>query len=142
SAADRVGLPGLDDRRSDIIPAGAILLEEIVDLLDIDTMTVSEAALREGILLDRAARHSAAGVEHRLGDLRYRSVMRMAAAFHQDLTHIQRATELALQLFDGLGAEGELLDGDRDLLEAAGLLHNVGLFVSHAAHHRHSYYVI
>ena len=142
SAAERAGIPGLDDRRSDIIAGGAILLDEIVDLLDIDKMTVSEAALREGILLDRAARRSGPGVEHRLGDIRRRSVMRMAAAFHEDLTHIQRATDLALQLFDGLVAEHALGPADRDLLEAAGLLHNVGLFISHAAHHRHSYYVI
>src|SRR5262249_15226640 len=30
----------------------------------------------------------------------------------------------------------------REYLEAAALLCNVGLFVSHAAHHKHSYYVI
>ena len=142
SASKRADVPGLDERRSDIIAGGAILLEEIVDLLDIDAMTVSEAALREGILLDRAARQGATGVAHRLGDIRHRSVMRMADAFHEDTTHIRQSTELALQLFDGLRHEHGLDDADRDLLEAAGLLHNVGLFVSHAAHHRHSYYVI
>ena len=52
------------------------------------------------------------------------------------------SSELALALFDqiapvhGLGAE------DRELLAAAGMLHNVGLAISHASHHRHSYYVI
>lgn len=143
TANRRAEIPGLDERRSDIIAGGAILLDEIVDLLDIDAMTVSEAALREGILLDRAARlGSTGGVEQRLGDIRRRSVLRMAAAFHEDATHIQRSTDLALQLFDGLAAGLGLGAADRGLLEAAGLLHNVGLFVSHAAHHRHSYYVI
>ena len=142
SASSRASIPGLDERRRDIIVAGALLLDEIVGLLDIEWLAVSEGALREGVLLDRAARRDAPGVEHRLGDIRRRSVMRMATAFHEDMTHIERATELTLALFDGLRDEHGLDDADRDLLEAAGLLHNVGLFISHAAHHRHSYYVI
>jgi exopolyphosphatase/guanosine-5'-triphosphate,3'-diphosphate pyrophosphatase len=138
---ERVGLAGLDDRRSDIIVAGAILLEQILDGLALDEMTVSEAALREGILLDLASRGGESSFHH-LGDIRRQSVLRMADQYHEDLGHIQRATDLSLELFDrtqdihGLGLI------ERDLLEAAGLLHNVGLFVSHAAHHKHSYYVI
>ena len=103
---------------------------------------MSEAALREGILVDRVAGRNGAEVVHRLSDIRRRSVMRMAETFHENLDHIGRATDLALQLFDGLQPVHQLTAADRDLLEAAGLLHNVGLFVSHAAHHRHSYYVI
>jgi exopolyphosphatase/guanosine-5'-triphosphate,3'-diphosphate pyrophosphatase len=142
TAAERTDIIGLDEKRRDIIPAGAVLLEEILDMLGIEQIAVSDGALREGILLDRAAARNARGVEHRLGDIRYRSVTRMAARFHEDLTHIERSTDLALQLFDGLRAEHGLDDAERDLLEAAGLLHNVGLFISHAAHHKHSYYVI
>ena len=39
---------------------------------------------------------------HRLSDIRRRSVMRMAETFHENLDHIGRATDLSLQLFDGL----------------------------------------
>ena len=141
-ASDRDEIPGLDEERRDIIVAGAILLEEIVDLLSIDRIVVSEAALREGILVDRVAARNGADLVHRLSDIRRRSVMRMAETFHENVDHIGRATDLALQVFDGLEPVHHLTAADRDLLEAAGLLHNVGLFVSHAAHHRHSYYVI
>jgi exopolyphosphatase/guanosine-5'-triphosphate,3'-diphosphate pyrophosphatase len=139
---DRADIEGLDERRRDIIPAGAVLLEEIVDLLGVDGFVVSDAALREGLLVDRVASRPTPPVLHRLGDIRRRSVVRMANAFHQDLGHIAQATDLALELFDGLEPAHGLSAADRDLLEAAGLLHNVGLFISHAAHHRHSYYVI
>jgi len=141
-ASDRDDIAGLDEQRRDIIVAGAILLNEIVDLLSIDRIVVSEAALREGILVDRVATRNGADLVHRLSDIRRRSVMRMADTFHENLDHIGRATDLALQVFDGLQAVHQLAAADRDLLEAAGVLHNVGLFVSHAAHHRHSYYVI
>jgi exopolyphosphatase / guanosine-5'-triphosphate,3'-diphosphate pyrophosphatase len=140
--ADRAGIAGLDEQRRDIIVAGAILLTEIVELLSIERIVVSEAALREGILVDRATARHGSDVVHRLSDIRRRSVMRMAETFNKSVDHIVRATDLALQLFDGLQSAHHLTAADRDLLEAAGLLHNVGLFVSHAAHHRHSYYVI
>jgi len=49
---------------------------------------------------------------------------------------------LALELFDATAGRHGLGDDSREVLEAAALLANVGLFVSHAGHHKHSYYVI
>jgi len=103
-------------------------------------MVTSPYALREGVLLDRTL-----GLESgrlRLADLRRDSLDRMVLSFEEDKPHVQHATDLALGLFDQLSELHELGASDRELLEAAGLLHNVGLFVSHAAHHQHSEYII
>lgn len=137
----RILLDGLDERRRDIIVAGVLLLEQIFDGLSITEMTVSESALREGVLLDLAERSGEPSFHH-LSDIRRQSVLRMATLYHEEAGHIERSTDLALQIFDALQPLHELTLDVRDLLEAAGLLHNVGLFVSHAAHHKHSYYVI
>ncbi|HMC51431.1 MAG TPA: hypothetical protein VKI64_01640, partial [Acidimicrobiales bacterium] len=56
--------------------------------------------------------------------------------------HADHATELALQLFEQTRALHELDATAEELLEAAGLLANVGLFVAHDRHHLHSYYII
>lgn len=132
--------PRLDAKRSDVILGGAVLLEQIFERFSIDKMLVSEYALREGVLLDRA--HGDSGGFHHLNDIRSESVLRFADAFDEDRSHVEHSRDLSLQLFDEL----EELHGfglfERDILEAAGLLHNVGLFVSHAAHHKHSYYLI
>jgi exopolyphosphatase/guanosine-5'-triphosphate,3'-diphosphate pyrophosphatase len=56
--------------------------------------------------------------------------------------HSAHVAELALVLFDETAADHELGDDARELLEAAALLANVGLFVSHSKHHKHTYYVI
>jgi exopolyphosphatase/guanosine-5'-triphosphate,3'-diphosphate pyrophosphatase len=138
---DRRGIDGLEDKRVDIIVGGAILLEQILDGLAIESMTMSEAALREGVLLDLAMRNGDPSFDH-LSDIRRQSVLRMAENFHEDIAHIETATALALALFDALDKIHGLDHAARDLLEAASLLHNVGLFISHAAHHKHSYYVI
>ncbi len=142
SPEERLDIEGLDERRADIIVAGAVLLQEIFRRLAIESMVVSDAALREGILLDKMAVTNAPQAFHHLSDIRRQSVLRMAELYHEDLGHISRATDLALELFDALVDVHGLSVADRDCLEAAGLLHNVGLFVSHAAHHKHSYYVI
>ncbi len=134
----RARIPGLDEKRSDIIIGGAILAEQVVELSALDGFTFSSFALREGVLLDRMP---GAAAEH-LDDLRRTNVIRLARALDPDIEHAEHCTNLALQLFDrtddlhGLGPHG------RELLEMAGLLHNVGLFISHSGHHKHSYYVI
>ena len=98
---DRRSLDGLEDKRVDIIVAGALLLEQILDGLAIESMTMSEAALREGVLLDMAMRNGEPSFRH-LSDIRRQSVLRMAEVFHEDIAHIETATDLALSLFDAL----------------------------------------
>ena len=59
-----------------------------------------------------------------------------------DRRHVEHVRELALQLFDQLGAELGCGPEERPLLEAAGLLHDVGQLVSYRKHHKHSYQLI
>ena len=132
---------GLDPKRVDIITAGALILEGVVEHLGVTEITVSEAALREGVLLDTLQRLRG-GSAHHVTDVGRRSVRHLAEANDSDLAHSEWVAALALQLFDDL-APGLGLDRDcRDHLEAAALLANVGLAVSHDGHHKHSYYVI
>ena len=141
---DRKGLAGLEPARRDVIVGGAVLLSQLFEDLGIESLVISTGALREGVLLDRFTRREESPADglHHLGDLRRSSVLALARSYDEDLIHVEHATELALQLFDetqhvhGLGAS------DSELLEAAGLLHNIGRFVAHSAHHRHSYYLI
>lgn len=131
---------GLASRRSDVIVGGAILLLEIFDAFGVKEMVTSPYALREGVLLDRTL--GVVSGSGRLADLRRDSLLRMVETFEEDHDHVQKSTDLSLALFDQLKDLHGLRLADRELLEAAGLLHNVGLFVSHAAHHHHSEYII
>ncbi|NNE96332.1 MAG: Ppx/GppA family phosphatase [Acidimicrobiales bacterium] len=134
----RAKLPGLDERRADIIVGGAILAEQIVELSGLDGFTFSSFALREGVLLDRMP---GAAADH-LDDLRRTNVVRLSRTLDPDADHAQHCTKLALQLFDRTDDLHGCGPYERELLEMAGLLHNVGLFLSHSGHHKHSYYVI
>src|SRR3954452_4915733 len=138
---ERAQVPGLDPKRADIILGGAIVLEQIVSQLGIDEIVLSDFALREGVLLDALRRRDRATIGH-LRDLRYESVIHLAAVVPLEGEHAGRATELAMQLFEATSDLHGIDEEYEELLEAAGLLANVGLFVSHGSHHLHSYYII
>jgi exopolyphosphatase/guanosine-5'-triphosphate,3'-diphosphate pyrophosphatase len=141
TAAERSDVEGLDPKRSDIILGGILVLEQAFEVLGIDEMVVSDFALREGVLLDVLRRRHATSLGH-LRDLRYESVLHLASLTPGEKAHSERVAELALQLFEATRDHHELGEGLEELLEAAGLLSNVGLAVSHDRHHLHSYYLI
>jgi exopolyphosphatase/guanosine-5'-triphosphate,3'-diphosphate pyrophosphatase len=137
----RSRLPGMEPRRADIILAGALILEGVVETYGVEEIQVSAYALREGVLLDTLQRSRGGGLHH-LRDVSRASVRHLAELCDDDPVHSAHVASLALQLFDGTASIHGLDEGCREYLEAGALLANVGLFISHSRHHRHSYYVI
>src|SRR3954453_17787706 len=138
---DRRSTPGLDPARADIIVAGALVLEGVADTYGIKRFVFSEAALREGVLLDTIARFQG-GPLHHLRDVSRRSIKALAERCDDDHAHSAHVAGLALQLFDATEKLHGLPPDARDYLEAGALLANVGLVIAHSKHHLHSYYVI
>jgi exopolyphosphatase/guanosine-5'-triphosphate,3'-diphosphate pyrophosphatase len=58
--AERVGLPGLEKNREEVIAAGAIIIRTIMETLGREECLVSDLGLREGVLIDLAM-----GIENR-----------------------------------------------------------------------------
>lgn len=142
TAEKRFRLAGLDPARADIITAGALILDEIFDEFRLKKMTVSEFALREGILLDsHRERKSHTHLQH-LNDIRYGSVLHVAETFHYEHEHAHQVAFLAEKIFETTKPIHRLGRVESEFLEAAALLHEVGFFISHSQHHRHSYYLI
>jgi len=52
--AERVGLPGLEKNREEVIAAGAIIIRTIMETLGHQSVLVSDLGLREGVLIDLA----------------------------------------------------------------------------------------
>jgi len=141
TSAARARMKGLDPARADIIVAGALVLQSVAAAFGIRRFTFSEGALREGVLLDTIARTSG-GELHHLRDVSRRSIEGLAARCDDDPGHSRHVARLALQLYDATQEAHGLAPDCRDYLEAAALLANVGLVISHSKHHLHSYYVI
>ena len=128
----------------EIILAGSLILQEAMTLLGIESLTVCDRSLREGVIVDWMLAHGL--IENRLryqGSIRQRSILHMANKYQVNLEQSERTAAFALNLFDQ--TQGILHNWgteERELLWAAAILHNCGLYVSHSAHHKHSYYLI
>ena len=139
----RLSVPGLDPRRADLVVAGAVLLDTILRRLGAEELTLCDLALREGLVLDyiRRNRRQIAQVD-KIPDVRRRSALELGERCNYHAEHAQQVVRLALALFDQTRAVHGLTDREREWLEYAALLHDVGGLISYARHHRHSYYLI
>ena len=66
----------------------------------------------------------------------------LLAAFGWELEHCRQVRDLAVMLFDQLQPLHQLGADERDILEAAALLHDIGWTVAGQKHHKHSYRLI
>ena len=141
---ERATIPGMPEKRSEVILAGAVILQEAMTLLGVESLTVCERALREGIIVDWMLAHGF--IDNRLRfqtSVRERSVLKTAKKYYSNLEHSERITAFALNIFDQTQGKLHYWNTDqRKLLWAAAILHNCGHYVSHSSHHKHSYYLI
>ena len=143
SPTQREKLPGLDQRRAEIIVPGALTLLHVLETLDLPGITVSDFGVREGLVTDYIAHHAdevtrLAPIE----DLRLRSVVQLLTKFHADGPHPRHIAKLALSMWDGFRRVHRLPPETRELLHHAALLHDIGSVIGFDAHAEHSAYVI
>ncbi len=148
SIAQRAKLPGCDASRADVIVAGVAVLEGIADYLEVDALEISRRGLREGLIVDTLRRRGILDASDPESSLRA-GLESFGRRCGVDLGHAVQVTRLALALFDRL--ERRVLEPTgravpaavaRRVLEAAAMLHDAGVFVSYARHHKHSAYLI
>jgi len=141
---ERATIPGMPEKRSEVILAGAVILQEAMTLLGVESLTVCERALREGIIVDWMLAHGF--IDNRLRfqtSVRERSVLKTAKKYYSNLEHSERITAFALNIFDQTQGKLHYWNTEqRKLLWAAAILHNCGHYISHSSHHKHSYYLI
>ena len=141
---ERATVPGMPEKRSEVILSGAVILQEAMTLLGVQSVTVCERSLREGVIVDWMLTHGF--IDNRLrfqSSIRERSVLKTAKKYQTNLEHSERVTDFALNIFDQTKGQLHYWNADqRQLLWAAAILHNSGHYISHSAHHKHSYYLI
>lgn len=139
--AERRRVPGIKPARGDIVLAAALVIQSVLETGGFDGLETTEAGLREGIFFERVL---AGRDEPLLDNVRRASVQNLAAQYDRTPAHTRHVAKLALGLFDELAAAG-LHEGDaaeRELLHAAGLLHDIGVAVDYDDHHKHSRYLV
>jgi exopolyphosphatase/guanosine-5'-triphosphate,3'-diphosphate pyrophosphatase len=141
-ASDRLRYEGLDARRVDLIVTGSMVLATAMELFDLDRLTISEWALREGIVLDAVGRHDPDEWSDDPHAIRGSAVLALARRCNWSEPHARQVATLSLDLFDATAGMHGLGDAERELLEFAAHLHDIGEHVASSGHHKHGAYLV
>jgi exopolyphosphatase/guanosine-5'-triphosphate,3'-diphosphate pyrophosphatase len=125
----------LNAERGLVFPGGVAVLKGTFESLGIERITVSDGALREGLLYDLIGR-----IRHQ--DVRDRTVADLARRYHIDQSHSSRVKNTAMQLLEAAAFEWEFEEEHFSLLKWAAILHEVGLALSHSQYHKHGAYLL
>jgi exopolyphosphatase/guanosine-5'-triphosphate,3'-diphosphate pyrophosphatase len=167
---DRQKVPGIEERRADIIIAGGMLLETILVEAGADSITSCDWSLREGVILDYLRKHEAEArfsdwrreadisaadsgsglhyaeeqgpVEAGQSDVRTKSVLSVARRYDYDEPHSRLVARFCREIFAQTRSLHDMTEQDCKLLEYAALLHDIGYHIAPNNHHRHSLYLI
>ncbi len=132
---DKLNLPGMSESRRPVLPGGVAVLYAVFDALDIESMSVSQGALREGVLYDMLGRLQDS-------DSRDTSVDGMVQRFRVDEKHAKRVELAAYRLFNVLKEPWSLQQKDWQWLKWAARLHEIGRVVAHSSYHKHGAYLV
>jgi len=136
---------GLEEKRIDIINPGIILVEFLLQKLSIENIKISEGALREGMILNYIENKKDQlnlDLVANFQDPRRRSIFELLRKTNWAEAHSRHVTNFALQLFDEFKEDLNLKETDRELLEYASLMHDIGYYISYRKHHKHALYLI
>jgi exopolyphosphatase/guanosine-5'-triphosphate,3'-diphosphate pyrophosphatase len=134
-------VPGIKPERGDVILAGAVVVQTVMDVGAFPALEVSEAGMREGVFFAQVLADRDPPLFH---DVRRVAVENLAAQYHADVAHTAHVARLSLELWDALAAAGAHPGraDERELLWAAAMLHDIGTAVDYDDHHKHSRYLI
>lgn len=140
---ERKNISELDEKRIDIINPGIVLVKYLLKKFNIENIKISEAALRDGMILNflKEERPKLELVAN-FPDPRKRSIFELLRKCNWPEAHSRHVAEMALKLFDEFRDELKLEESDRELLEYASLLHDIGYYISYRKHHKHALYII
>ncbi len=143
SLKDRLGIPGLDPKRADLLLPVTMVLRTLLQRIGHDKLTISDKAIREGIIYDFIQRHQEGiRAEQEIPNVRRRNVLYLAERCRYPQAHSHHVARLAGQLFDQTAALHKLGEREREWLEYAALLHDIGYLINSRQHHKHTSYLI
>ncbi len=140
--AARIERRGLKPDRADtIVPAG-VVYARLGELAGADRILVPRVGIKDGLLHDVVQGHFEAFLAADHVDVVLSSCRAMGRRFHHETGHAETVLTLARRLFDQTRDLHGLDARSRVLLEAAALLHDIGVAINNDGHHKHSQYLI
>ncbi|MBA4181251.1 MAG: hypothetical protein C0506_11735 [Anaerolinea sp.] len=136
-AEARRRMPGMNPARADILPAAAVVIDELMEMTGATALSVSGQGLREGVLWQELR-----GAGAVLPDVREASIAGLARANGVDELAAEPVVITAAQLFEASKPLHGLRNADLDLLLAAARLAGIGMHVDYYSRDRHAQYLV
>ncbi|PIT13845.1 exopolyphosphatase [Snodgrassella alvi] len=130
-------LEGLKSDRMEVFAGGLAVMIAAFAELNISEMTVTDAALRDGVFYDMIGRQ--------LGDdMRNQTIADFQKRYHVDTIQAQRVASLAQMIFNHLTSAitPVHLEQWQQYVRWAAQLHEIGLDISHTGFHKHAAYIL
>ncbi|MCI3999804.1 hypothetical protein MM716_31710, partial [Klebsiella pneumoniae] len=125
----------LKPERIEVFAGGLAVMMAAFEEMKLDRMTVTEAALRDGVFYDLIGR----GLNE---DMRGQTVAEFQHRYHVSLNQAKRTAETAQTFMDSLCHAKNVTVQELALwqqyLGRAAALHEIGLYISHTGYHMHS----
>lgn len=140
----RAEVEGVSEKRADAIHLGGVLLTQLLKMTGVEEITLCDASLREGMILDYLEKHSqeVTALPEESINLKHRKAAHLVYKYESDWSENCHVAYLALEIFDLTQEIHEFGDFERETLEFAALLHDIGQFISFKKHHKNSRYII
>jgi exopolyphosphatase / guanosine-5'-triphosphate,3'-diphosphate pyrophosphatase len=143
SNEDRAAVPGIGPRRSEIIVGGALVYANLMERLGLKGFRYSPLGLRDGMLAQMLAEVDLrTSVHQKIESERWAGVLEVCRRYGIELRKVEPVREHVVQLFDQLARVHELPEEYKLWLEAAAMMMDVGKFMNHQGHYRHTQYIL
>lgn len=141
--ARRAAVPGIGPRRSEIIIGGAQVYAALLERMGLKGFRYSRHGLRDGMLEQMLAESDTRTSAHRTMEAeRWEGVLEVCKRYGVDPKRAEPLREQAEQIFDQLQRVHELPQDYKLWLESAAMMQEVGKYMNHQGHHRHTQYII
>jgi exopolyphosphatase/guanosine-5'-triphosphate,3'-diphosphate pyrophosphatase len=139
----RLAIAGLDPKRVDTLLPATVVLRLLLKFTGKTHLILCDKAIREGVIYDFIQRHrEGIQAERDIPDVRKRNVLALARRCHSSETHALHVAKLAVRLFDGTRPLHGYGRREREWVEFAAILHDIGYLINPRQHHKHAYYLI
>jgi exopolyphosphatase/guanosine-5'-triphosphate,3'-diphosphate pyrophosphatase len=141
--AQRAVVPGIGPRRSEIICGGAQVYAALLERMELKGFRYSRLGLRDGVLAQMLGDVDVRASVHRTMEAeRWQGVLEVCRRYGFDPRKAEPERLHVVQLFDQMQNVHQLPSEYRLWLQAAAMMQEVGKFMNHQGHHRHTQYII
>lgn len=133
----RQKLEGVDPTLADIIVGGTAIFKKVANMVQCSKIIISSRGLREGLIYEYLNDNYSIQ-----SDILDYSIDGILNTLNCDKSHAKNVFNITYSLFNALKPLHHLGDEFYNIIKTSSMLHDCGISINYAGHHKHSFYII